>query len=173
MRSGTTRSRRGHVRASLNFPAAPAPSAPARAVLKPQRSLWVLLTRPSNSSKAKPANAPIYSRPAPRCGANIGERNVAAGREQRGEHARAPDEARAPRVGQLAVAIGNPLGNLLSNAVKYTPRGERVEVRLIGGNGHVLVEVQNTGSQVIELAQIDEEEPEDIERHRTAARKGN
>jgi signal transduction histidine kinase len=40
------------------------------------------------------------------------------------------------------------LDNLVSNAVKYTPPGEHVQVRLMDGDRHVLLEVQNTGTYV-------------------------
>ncbi|BDG08040.1 hybrid sensor histidine kinase/response regulator [Anaeromyxobacter paludicola] len=38
--------------------------------------------------------------------------------------------------------------NLLTNAVKFTPDGGRVEVRLRGADGRVLVEVQDTGKGI-------------------------
>jgi two-component system, OmpR family, phosphate regulon sensor histidine kinase PhoR len=42
-------------------------------------------------------------------------------------------------------AIGQILDNLVDNALKYTPAGGRIEMRWHGENGHVLIEVQDTG----------------------------
>jgi len=51
----------------------------------------------------------------------------------------------------LPVLEGDPkrlqqvLGNVVSNAVKFTPEGGRVEIRCKGGDGLVLIEVEDTG----------------------------
>lgn len=38
--------------------------------------------------------------------------------------------------------------NLLDNAVKFTPEGHTIQVRISSGNGHITVDVVNTGSEI-------------------------
>jgi len=43
--------------------------------------------------------------------------------------------------------------NLISNAIKYTPDGGRVEARLSGENGQVLIEIEDSGIGIPETEQ--------------------
>lgn len=67
--------------------------------------------------------------------------------------------AHSVRIGHALEAVettGNPkrlqviIENLLSNAVKYTPPGGRIEVRLREGNGHIELDVEDTGPGIAE-----------------------
>ncbi|MDT8321500.1 MAG: ATP-binding protein [Xanthomonadales bacterium] len=57
---------------------------------------------------------------------------------------------------QATTVVGNPkrlqviVENLLSNALKYTPQGGRIEVRLRQRDGHVELDVQDSGPGVAE-----------------------
>jgi PAS domain S-box-containing protein len=53
---------------------------------------------------------------------------------------------RSPRCEADADRIAQLVDNLISNAIKFTPESEKVLVRLIPEEGHVLLEVENTGS---------------------------
>jgi signal transduction histidine kinase/CheY-like chemotaxis protein len=57
-------------------------------------------------------------------------------------------DAEAGRVIGDRMRLQQVVTNLVSNAVKYTPRGGRVEVRLLRANSHVEVSVSDTGEGI-------------------------